>query len=203
MKIISLFICLLLVLTTFTSCSKDEEEYEPMFASALLNSLLIEIVDENGEIADYEKLLSEGKLSVIGQTSKQEKKIRITNYQGKKVIDTSADLPDQKHMVFNTDKTEGHGKTDLLMEIDGKKYLFERPLHADYSFIRASMADEFGNYMCSKATRNFNIVMAGASDHTVIATEKLVPVGTENPDIWQVAGVLVESVVEGEPAWQI
>ena len=122
MKIISLFICLLLVLTTFTSCSKDEEEYEPMFASALLNSLLIEIVDENGEIADYEKLLSEGKLSVIGQTSKQEKKIRITNYQGKKVIDTSADLPDQKHMVFNTDKTEGYGKTDLQIEINDKKF---------------------------------------------------------------------------------
>ncbi|MGX8774062.1 MAG: CoA transferase subunit A [Bacillota bacterium] len=95
------------------------------------------------------------------------------------------------------------GREKEVMEIDGKKYLFERPLHADYSFIRASMADEFGNYMCSKATRNFNIVMAGASDHTVIATEKLVPVGQENPDIWQVAGVLVESIVEGEPKWQI
>ena len=55
--------------------------------------------------------------------SKQEKKIRITNYQGKKVIDVSADLPDQKHMVFNTDKTEGHGKTDLLMEINDKKFI--------------------------------------------------------------------------------
>lgn len=123
MKIGNLFVSLLLVLTTFTSCSKDdEEEYEPMFASALLNSLLIEIVDENGEIADYEKLISEGKLSVIGQASKQEKKIRITNYQGKKVIDTSADLPDQKHMVFNTEKTEGYGKTDLRIEINGKKF---------------------------------------------------------------------------------
>lgn len=122
MKTVNIFVSLLLVLTTFTSCSKDEEEYEPMFASALLNSLLIEIVDENGEIADYEKLLSEGKLSVIGQTSKQEKKIRITNCQGKKVIDTSADLPDQKHMVFNTDKTEGYGKTDLQIEINDKKF---------------------------------------------------------------------------------
>ena len=123
MKIGNLFVSLLLVLTTFTSCSKDdEEEYEPMFASALLNSLFIEIIDENGEIADYEKLLSEGKLSVIGQASKQEKNIRIMNYQGNKVIDISADLPDQKRMVFNTDKTEGHGKTDLLMEIDGKKF---------------------------------------------------------------------------------
>ena len=123
MKTVNIFVSLLLVLTTFTSCSKDdEEEYEPMVASALLNTLFIEIVDKNGEVIDYDNLLSEGKLSVIGQMSKQEKKIRITNYQGKKVIDASADLPDQKHMVFNTDKTEGHGKTDLLLEINDKKF---------------------------------------------------------------------------------
>ena len=123
MKTVNIFVSLLLVLTTFTSCSKDDdEEYEPMVASALLNTLFIEIVDKNGEVIDYDNLLSEGKLSVIGQVSKQEKKIRITNYQGKKVIDVSADLPDQKHMVFNTDKTEGHGKTDLLLEINDKKF---------------------------------------------------------------------------------
>ena len=45
--------------------------------------------------------------------------------------------------------------------------------------------------------------MAGAADHTVIAAEKLVEVGSVDPDIWQVAGVLVESIVEGESAWQI
>ena len=122
MKTVNIFVSLLLVLTTFISCSKDDdEEYEPMVASALLNTLFIEIVDENGEVIDYDNLLSEGKLSVIGQMSKQEKKIRITNYQGKKVIDVSADLPDQKHMVFNTDKTAGYGKTNLQMEINGKK----------------------------------------------------------------------------------
>ena len=123
MKTVNIFVSLLLVLTTFISCSKDDdEEYEPMVASALSNTLFIEIVDKNGEVIDYDNLLSEGKLSVIGQMSKQEKKIRITNYQGKKVIDVSADLPDHKHMVFNTDKTEGHGKTDLLLEINDKKF---------------------------------------------------------------------------------
>ena len=123
MKTVNIFVSLLLVLTIFSSCSKDDEEdYEPMVASALSNTLFIEILDENGEVIDYDNLLSEGKLSVIGQVSKQEKKIRITNYQGKKVIDVSADLPDQKHMVFNTDKTEGHGKTDLLLEINDKKF---------------------------------------------------------------------------------
>ena len=103
---------------------------------------------------------------------------------------------------METDLDELGRKKDVV-EIDGKKWLFERPLFADYSFIRPSLADKFGNYMCSKATRNFNIVMAGASKHTIIAPEKLVEIGEVDPDIWQVAGVLVETIVEGEKPWQI
>ena len=95
------------------------------------------------------------------------------------------------------------GREKQVVEIDGKKWLFERPLRADFSFIRPTLADKFGNYMCAKATRNFNLVMAGASDHTIIAPEKLVEIGETDPDMWQVAGVLVESIVEGEKRWQI
>ena len=95
------------------------------------------------------------------------------------------------------------GRKKKVMEIDGKKYLFELPLFADYSFIRASVADEFGNYYCSKATKNFNYVMAGASKHTIIAPEKLVKIGEIDPDYFGVAGVLVEGIVEGEKKWQI
>lgn len=123
MKIASIFVCLLLVLTTFTSCSKDDdEEYEPMYASAILNSLYMEIIDGNGKVIDYEKLLEESKLSVVGQVSKKKAKLEIVSYKERKVIRFSVDLPDQKHMVFNTDKTEGHGKTDLLLEINDKKF---------------------------------------------------------------------------------
>lgn len=57
--------------------------------------------------------------------------------------------------------------------------------------------------MCAKATKNFNYVMAGASTHTIIAPEKLVEVGAVDPDIFQVAGVLVDGIVEGEQRWQI
>lgn len=103
---------------------------------------------------------------------------------------------------METEKDE-LGRDKEVMEIDGKKYLFERPLKADYAFIRPSLADKFGNYMCAKATRNFNIVMAGAAEHTIIAPEKLVEVGETDPDIWQVAGVLVDTIVEGEERWQI
>ena len=45
--------------------------------------------------------------------------------------------------------------------------------------------------------------MAGAADHTIVATEKLVEIGEVDPDIWAVAGVMVDHVVEGEPKWQI
>lgn len=95
------------------------------------------------------------------------------------------------------------GRKKEVMVIDGKKWLFERPLKADYSFIRPTVADKFGNYYCAKATRNFNIVMAGASTHTIIAPEKLVEIGEIDPDMWQVAGVLVDTIVEGEKRWQI
>ena len=95
------------------------------------------------------------------------------------------------------------GRTKKVVEIEGKKYLFELPLHADYAFIRPSLADKFGNYMCAKATKNFNYVMAGAAKHTIIAPEKIGEIGEVNPDIFQVAGVLVDGIVEGEKRWQI
>ena len=95
------------------------------------------------------------------------------------------------------------GRTKKVVENECKKYLFELPLHADYAFIRPSLADKFGNYMCAKATKNFNYVMAGAAKHTIIAPEKIVEIGEVNPDIFQVAGVLVDGIVEGEKRWQI
>jgi acetate CoA/acetoacetate CoA-transferase alpha subunit len=95
------------------------------------------------------------------------------------------------------------GREKITIEIDGVKYLLERPLHADYAFCRASICDRFGNFMSAKATKNFNYVMAGAADHVVVATEKLVEIGEVDPDTFEVAGVLVDNVVEGEPKWQI
>lgn len=95
------------------------------------------------------------------------------------------------------------GRDKQVMEIEGKKYLFEMPLKADFAFIRASVADKFGNYYCKKATKNFNYVMAGAADKTIIAPEKIVEVGEIDPDMFDVAGVLVDAIVEGEKPWQI
>ncbi len=103
---------------------------------------------------------------------------------------------------METEKDE-LGRDKITMVIDGRKYLLERPLHADFAFLRASVCDRFGNFMSAKATKNYNYPMAGAADHTIVATEKLVEIGEVDPDVFEIAGVLVESVVEGEPKWQI
>ena len=124
-------------------------------------------------------------------------KIRAANYGlGGVLTPTGVGTPMQ------TEKDE-LGRDKKVVEIDGKEYLFERPLHADYAFCRASICDRFGNFMSAKATKNYNYVMAGAADHVLVATEKLVEIGSVDPDVFQVSGVMVNHVVEGEPKWQI
>lgn len=124
-------------------------------------------------------------------------KIRAANYGlGGVLTPTGLGTP------METEKDE-LGREKKTVVIDGKKFLFERPLHADYAFCRASLCDRFGNFMSAKATKNYNYVMAGAADHVVVATEKLVEIGTVDPDIFAVSGVMVNDVVEGEPKWQI
>ena len=124
-------------------------------------------------------------------------KIRAANYGlGGVLTPVGVGTP----MEFEKDEL---GKDKITIEIDGRKYLLERPLHADNAFCRASVCDRFGNFYSAKATKNFNYVMAGAADPTIVATEKLVEIGEMDPDMWAVAGVMVDHVVEGEAKWQI
>lgn len=63
------------------------------------------------------------------------------------------------------------GKTTI--EVDGKQYLLEKPLKADYAVIYASKADKFGNAFLDGTTRNFNTVMATAAQTVILETEEL------------------------------
>lgn len=63
------------------------------------------------------------------------------------------------------------GKT--ILEIDGKKYLLEKPLKADYALIYATKADKFGNAFLDGTTRNFNTVMATAAQTVILEAEEL------------------------------
>lgn len=87
--------------------------------------------------------------------------------------------------------------------VDGKDYLLEKPLKADFALIRASICDEFGNFSCAKATKNFNYVMAMAAETVIIGAEKLVKVGEMEPDTFAMSGIFAKYIVGGEKPWQI
>ena len=85
-------------------------------------------------------------------------------------------------------------------EIDGRTYVLEYPLHADYALIRAFRADEFGNLQFRLAQRNFNPIMAMAARITVVEIEdEIVPAGELDPDKIHVPGVYVNRLVKIPP----
>jgi 3-oxoacid CoA-transferase subunit A len=83
-----------------------------------------------------------------------------------------------------------------VREIDGRSYLFERPLRADLAIVRAAVADRFGNLRFYRTARNFNPLMATAADVTVVETDRLVPKGTIDPDDVHLPGLYVKRIVE-------
>lgn len=67
------------------------------------------------------------------------------------------------------------------VEVDGKKYLLEKPLHADIALIGATVADELGNCVYEGTSQNFNPLMATAADCVIVEAEKIVPAGELKP----------------------
>ena len=81
--------------------------------------------------------------------------------------------------------------------IDGKPYVFERPLVADFAFVKAWKADGAGNLVYRRTARNFNPVMATAAKVTIAETEHLVDAGDIDPDYVVTPGIYVRHVVLG------
>jgi len=86
-----------------------------------------------------------------------------------------------------------------LREFNGRTYLMEEAITADYAFIRAWKADEFGNLVFRRAQRNFNPLMAQAGDCTIVEVEELVPVGSIDPDHIHTPGIWVQRIVQIPP----
>ena len=83
-------------------------------------------------------------------------------------------------------------------EIDGKWYLFERPLHADFAFVKAWKGDHEGNLVYYRTARNFNPVMATAAKITIAEVEQLVEPGEIDPDHVVTPGIFVKHIVKGD-----
>jgi len=81
------------------------------------------------------------------------------------------------------------------IEINGKSYLIETALHADFALIDAFLADYSGNLSYALTARNFNPVIAMAADTTLVTAEHIVPVGLIAPDHVVTPAPLVDYVV--------
>ncbi len=82
--------------------------------------------------------------------------------------------------------------------LDGREYLLELPLRADFALVKAWKADLWGNLVFRKTARNFNADMCGAARVTVVEAEEIVPVGELPPDAVHVPSIFVTRLVRGE-----
>ena len=81
--------------------------------------------------------------------------------------------------------------------INGRTYILEAPLHADFAFVKAWKGDRIGNLVYRKTSRNFNPMMATAARHTIAEVEQLVEPGAIEPDAVHTPGIYVKRVVQG------
>jgi 3-oxoacid CoA-transferase subunit A len=84
-----------------------------------------------------------------------------------------------------------------VREFDGKMYLMEHALHADFAIVKAWKGDTMGNLVFRKSTRNFSLPMAKAGNITIVEVEELVQPGEIDPDHVQVPGVYVHRIFKG------
>jgi len=90
-----------------------------------------------------------------------------------------------------------------VLNVGGRDYLLEEPLHADFAFVRGNRVDKFGNICFHGTTVNFNPLMAAAADHVIVGAVEVVEIGELDPNQVSVSGILVDSIVGGEKPWPI
>ncbi|MDM9560946.1 3-oxoacid CoA-transferase subunit A [Bordetella petrii] len=80
--------------------------------------------------------------------------------------------------------------------VNGRGYVYEEALAGDFAFIKADVADAYGNLRYRLASRNFNPIMAMAARTTIAQVKRMVPVGAIDPDDVHTPGVYVDRIVE-------
>jgi 3-oxoacid CoA-transferase subunit A len=84
-----------------------------------------------------------------------------------------------------------------IREFQGKMYLMEQALHADFAIVKAWKGDTLGNLVFRKTTRNYSTSMAKAGNITIAEVEHLVAPGELDPDQVHVAGIYVHRIFQG------
>ncbi len=84
-----------------------------------------------------------------------------------------------------------------VREFNGKKYVLERALIADFAIVKAWRGDPMGNLIFRKTARNFNPMVATAGKITIAEVEELVPTGSLDPDQVHLPGIYVQRIFQG------
>ncbi|HXP53130.1 MAG TPA: CoA transferase subunit A [Bacteroidia bacterium] len=95
---------------------------------------------------------------------------------------------------YGTEVAEGKE----VREFNGKKYLMELALGADFAIVKAWKGDTLGNLVFRKTTRNYSVPMAKAGNITIAEVEQLVQPGEIDPDAVHVPGIYVHRIFEGK-----
>jgi 3-oxoacid CoA-transferase subunit A len=83
-------------------------------------------------------------------------------------------------------------------DFDGRAYVMEHALKADFAFVKAWKGDKWGNLVYRKTARNFNPMMATAAKITIAEVEHLVEVGELAPDLIHTPSIYVKRIFQGE-----
>lgn len=87
-----------------------------------------------------------------------------------------------------------------VREIDGRHYVLEYPIQADFALIKAHKGDRWGNLVFRKTARNFGPIMAMAAKTTIAQVSQIVPLGEIDPEVVVTPGIFVQRVIEIAPA---
>ncbi len=85
----------------------------------------------------------------------------------------------------------------VVKEFEGRTYLLERALTADFALVKAWKGDRWGNLVYRRTARNFNPVMATAARVTIAEVEELVELGTLDPNTIGTPGIYVKRILQG------
>jgi 3-oxoacid CoA-transferase subunit A len=84
-----------------------------------------------------------------------------------------------------------------VREFDGRPYLLERALKADFALVKAYKGDRWGNLVYRKTARNFNPLMATAARVTIAEVEEIVELGALDPEAIVTQGIYVQRIIQG------
>jgi 3-oxoacid CoA-transferase A subunit len=85
-----------------------------------------------------------------------------------------------------------------VREFDGRQYVMERALRADFGLVKAWRGDAMGNLVYRRTARNFNPMVATVARVTIAEVEELVPVGSIDPDMVHTPGIYVNRIFQGK-----